>query len=170
MTETIVSDIEKWAHRHGIEIKMESLRDKTLSFRNELDDALVDALEPIGFVSFLEQGFPPEDYLPELIKSYLSLITDAVVKLESVTTEDDWMSATAILVKDEIKTNILLEEVNQSDWIPTFLPDEMEKNSRNNCKKVLYTVCGEDPFTVVYLTQEAVNEIEQIREKLSYEE
>jgi hypothetical protein len=166
MAETIFNDIAGWAKKHGLKIDIEQIQDSNICDRYELDSALVFALSPSGFVSFLEQGFTPEGYLPDLIKSYLALITEAGVELESLTTDDDWMNATAVLLKNGIKTEIFIEEVNQGDWVPTCLPDQLEQYSKNNCQKVLYTIVGEDPFVVLYLSTEAIEELEKIRKQL----
>jgi hypothetical protein len=159
--------IKTWAETHQINMDLSHMREGYMD-PYELDTDLVYALQETGYSAFGEQGSPPEQYMPSVIQGYLGEVDDADVSLISVTSDDDWDSARVETQFNQNRHSFVVENINQSDWVPEDLARKMNEFSTTHLNKVLYTIFGEDPFVVLYLDRGAAEEMDGMRQQLGF--
>ncbi len=100
------------------------------------------------------------------MSGYLEQIAEHEFELESVDSYDDWETARVVISGGEQNIKFQLNDVNDSDWVPPSLSDKMYEFSKKYCDKILHTLHGEDPFIVLYLTEESISDLDTIRSRV----
>jgi hypothetical protein len=155
MSKLSSQDVVAWANKYQLALDDENVTEGAFDDSFELKDFLVFALAPAGTMALGEQGCPPSDYLADVIDDYLSLISD-----------NEWQTATAVFDDSSEQITLVINDIYASDWVPSDVGDKMLALSAQRCPQRLYTIYGEDAFTVLYIPQDAVEEIETMLKQL----
>jgi hypothetical protein len=166
MSKLSSQDVVAWANKYQLALDDENVTEGAFDDSFELKDFLVFALAPAGTMALGEQGCPPSDYLADVIDDYLSLISDKDITLVSVESDDEWQTATAVFDDSSEQITLVINDIYASDWVPSDVGDKMLALSAQRCPQRLYTIYGEDAFTVLYIPQDAVEEIETMLKQL----
>lgn len=157
----IIQQLNKWLKSNNFSSEVSD--STNIVDRLSFNDCLISLLSDEGFYAFSEQGCPPEEYLQSLIYGYLNLIDDKEITLEKIEPIGDWEQAKIILSNSDNKFELTIEGIDGSDWVPVDLGEKLKRFSQEHLNKILYTVYGEDPFIVVYLTSDAISALNDIR-------
>ena len=163
---SVAERIIEWSKSNDISLDEEEIMGARMEDQMAFDNALVNAFSETAFFAFSEQGCPPGEFLPGVLSGYLEQITEREFDLNSVVSEDDWKTARAIISCDGEDIELKIDYVNDSDWVPPELAGQMKNFSKKYCEKLLYTLYGEDPFVVLYLSENAISALDSIRNTL----
>lgn len=154
--------IKSWASNNGFEIANNICFEKDLAYM--ISESLCWGFEKYGLIQYAETGTNPAEYLPSVIREYLSQLGNECWQLDKVSSADQWESADVILSNKETgkKYAFTLLEVNNSDWVSGDLSAKMKKISQEKIEQALLTFYSDDPYLVVAIPKAAAQELESI--------
>lgn len=161
----VINKIFTWCEKNNIEIDKSFLDGKSFFNKYEFLDALVSALKTSGYWRDSYEPFPPDGFLAELINGVVSLVEEKDIKVEAVTSDDDWVTAGFTLSDGSASVNLKLNSVGGVDpeHAPDDLPDVLARYSKEHCEKRLHmAVSQESGYVYLYLNDDAIKEITQI--------
>lgn len=165
MTDTIANKVIEWADSNKINIDKDILLSSELSGPHTFNDVLVCALKSAGhFWRDAYEGLDPDAFFPQIINGALSLITDGDVKLESLSSNDDWQSAVAVINNKGVKTELTIDNVGGYDleYAPSELHEALIDYSKDHFSKSLEIITCDESYVYLYVSNESVNELQAI--------
>lgn len=136
--------------------------------RHEIEDGLFSVFNTYGTVGYSETGTSPSEYLPSIINEILQLLEVKDWELLELDSCDEWMTAQVELIhSSDQRYQFTIQEVDDSDWVPSDIFNKMQIFSRAKCNKSFVTFFSDDPYRMLTLPHEAALEIESIIDECS---
>lgn len=155
--------LQKWANENGFILDDKDWSGIQIGQRHEIEDALVELFDGYGESFAIETGLGPHEYLPNVVEVILASLSPKEWALEDVYSEDDWDTAIVEMIHcqgDDYQFKV--NEVCDSDWIPSNLFSQMGDFSKSQCNKTVVTFYGAEAYRVLMVVHKQANSLEAI--------